>query len=294
MKTTGRVPHAGAAVVVALLLGARPVPAAAAGDHDGCTGFIDEVPVVILTPGTWCLRSDLAFAVDIAEIAIDVQADGVTIDCHDRRLVGKVGAYPLPRWAIVSYKRATTVRHCYVEAFQIPIETHGNDSIVEFNHVRGARERGILMTGNNGTVRRNVVDKVVGAGGVHSGRAFGISVHGSIDVIDNTVSGVHSAEGSDAWGILAAWNESPDETVIVSGNRVRDVVPSDGGESAGIAVKLDRYVVRGNMVTVPDAGVGVYCQSGSDGARLSDNIVIGGTLSPLWSCPESTGNVAKH
>ena len=108
MKTTGRVPHVGAAVVVALLLGARPVPAAAAGDHDGCTGFIDEVPVVILTPGTWCLRSDLAFAVDIAEIAIDVQADGVTIDCHDRRLVGKVGAYPLPRWAIVSYKRATT------------------------------------------------------------------------------------------------------------------------------------------------------------------------------------------
>ena len=77
-------------MVVALLLGARPVPAAAAGDHDGCTGFIDEVPVVILTPGTWCLRSDLAFAVDIAEIAIDVQADGVTIDCHDRRLVGNV------------------------------------------------------------------------------------------------------------------------------------------------------------------------------------------------------------
>ena len=92
MKTTGRVPHAGAAVVVALLLGAWPVPAAAAGDHDGCTGFIDEVPVVILTPGTWCLRSDLAFAVDVAEIAIDVQADGVTIDCHDRRLVGKASA----------------------------------------------------------------------------------------------------------------------------------------------------------------------------------------------------------
>ena len=283
-----------AAVIAAALASVAAGPAAAADDHDSCVGFIDELPVVISTQGTWCMRGNLTFMVDVADIAVQVQVPGVTIDCQGSRLVGKPTSYGLPRWAIVSYQPATTVRGCDLEDFQVPIELRGDHSVAENNHVRGARERGILLSGAGGTVRGNVIEKVVGLGGENIGWAFGISVFGSIDVIDNTVSGVQSAEGSDAWGILAAWNESPDETVIVSGNRVRDVVPSDGGESAGIAVKLDRYVVRGNMVTVPDAGVGVYCQSGSDGARLSDNIVIGGTLSPLWSCPESTGNVAKN
>ena len=95
-----------AAVIAAALASVTAGPAAAADDHDSCVGFIDELPVVISTQGTWCMRGNLTFMVDVADIAVQVQVPGVTIDCQGSRLVGKPTSYGLPRWAIVSYIRA--------------------------------------------------------------------------------------------------------------------------------------------------------------------------------------------
>lgn len=33
--------------------------ASAASSYDNCVGYIDAVPIVISTPGTWCLRHDV-------------------------------------------------------------------------------------------------------------------------------------------------------------------------------------------------------------------------------------------
>ena len=51
----------------------------AAESYDSCNGFIDTVPKVITTQGTWCLRHDVATS-QTPIIAIDIQPSNVTID----------------------------------------------------------------------------------------------------------------------------------------------------------------------------------------------------------------------
>src|SRR5439155_26293855 len=53
--------------------------ASAAGSYDNCVGYIDAVPIVISTPGTWCLRHDVVTnATGIR--AIDIETNNLTID----------------------------------------------------------------------------------------------------------------------------------------------------------------------------------------------------------------------
>jgi hypothetical protein len=47
--------------------------ASAAGSYDNCVGYIDAVPIVISTPGTWCLRHNLITNATSA-LAIDIEA----------------------------------------------------------------------------------------------------------------------------------------------------------------------------------------------------------------------------
>src|SRR5947207_13133356 len=55
--------------------------ARAASSYDNCVGYIDAVPIVISTPGTWCLRHDVVTnATGIR--AIDIETNNLTIDCN--------------------------------------------------------------------------------------------------------------------------------------------------------------------------------------------------------------------
>src|SRR5438046_1861217 len=59
--------------------------ASAAESYDGCTGFIDAVPAVITTQGTWCLRQDIGTTASNIH-GIDIQNHNVTIDCNHFKL----------------------------------------------------------------------------------------------------------------------------------------------------------------------------------------------------------------
>src|SRR5688572_4364921 len=74
-----------AAIAATVLL--APGAARAAADYDTCTGFIDSLPAVISTPGTWCLRRNLATTIT-SGAAIEVTTDDVMIDCNGFRIVG--------------------------------------------------------------------------------------------------------------------------------------------------------------------------------------------------------------
>lgn len=73
-------------VMLAGLAGAAS-PALAAESYDGCVGFIDAVPAVITTQGTWCLRKDIATSMSGIN-AIEIQVSNVTIDCNGFKLGG--------------------------------------------------------------------------------------------------------------------------------------------------------------------------------------------------------------
>src|SRR5205085_7762261 len=48
--------------------------ASAAGSYDSCVNYIDAVPIVISTPGTWCLRHDVVTnATGTRPIGIELQ-----------------------------------------------------------------------------------------------------------------------------------------------------------------------------------------------------------------------------
>src|SRR5690348_7679036 len=78
------------AISVSIAIVVMAAPASAAESYDSCTGFIDAVPTVITTEGTWCLRHDIGTAASNIH-AIDIQNHNVTIDCNDFKL-GNVAA----------------------------------------------------------------------------------------------------------------------------------------------------------------------------------------------------------
>jgi len=78
------------AISLSIAFVAMTAPASAAESYDSCTGFIDAVPTVITTPGTWCLRHDIGTTASNIH-AIDIQTNNVTIDCSDFKL-GNVAA----------------------------------------------------------------------------------------------------------------------------------------------------------------------------------------------------------
>lgn len=59
-----------------------PASVWAAESYDNCTGYVDAVPAVITTQGTWCLRQDLATSLT-SVTAITISVNNVTLDCNE-------------------------------------------------------------------------------------------------------------------------------------------------------------------------------------------------------------------
>src|SRR5438128_10780586 len=67
-----------------------PSAASLADAYDDCVGFVDTVPTIISSQGTWCLRQNLATSATSIN-AIEIQTNNVAIDCHGFKL-GNLGA----------------------------------------------------------------------------------------------------------------------------------------------------------------------------------------------------------
>jgi hypothetical protein len=272
-----------------VLLSAAPT-ARGAESYDNCTNFITSIPTTINASGTWCLSQNLSTSMS-SGTAIIVSADNVTLDCNDFKIDGLAAGAGTVATGVGSSGNFNndTVRHCDIRGFNLGLALSGSGHVVEDNRFDGNTQLAIDVEGDGSVVRRNRVFDTGGSSNSTDGR--GISTFFSVDIIDNTISGVTATSGSNgaAIGIRTSNNVSGS----IRGNRIRGLVKAGNGQAFGILnFSSDRLAIRNNDL-VGDASVGsqgLTCSNGNGRAR--DN-VISGFATALSGCINSVGNVIK-
>jgi len=236
------------AILLASLATAAPAPAKAAQSYDNCTGFIDSVPATITTQGVWCLRADLSTAIASGN-AITIATNNVTVDCNDFKLGGLAAGPATNAYGVYSDNRLNSVvRNCNIRGFQEGVFLiFGGGHVVENSRFDGITFIGIRVNSPNTTVRGNLLSDT--GGSTSQSSFYGIvaaTSQGGIDVIGNTVNGVTgSGAGHNAYGIWLSGMSSGS----ISHNRVRGVIPGDGGTSGAIfGNSSGRQAVHDNVV----------------------------------------------
>ena len=282
-------------VSLALLAGLLAIPAAASAAEslDTCAGFIDSVPTTISTQGVWCLRHDLSTSI-ASGAAIVVATNNVTIDCNDFKLGGLGGGAATQAAGISASDRLnTTVRHCNIRGFVNGISLtgmSGGSHLVEDNRFSSNTYLGIRVEGDGSVIRRNQINDTGGTL-LPIGVAYGIYARGSIDVLDNTISGVlptllPGPNSGSAFGVYTYSN--PDGSI--SGNRVRGLVHLGSGTVAGIYNNGTGRISMRNNDLVGDGGSGSQGLRCADGyGRVKDNIVSGFFFANV-TCSDAGGN----
>ena len=243
--------HLLAAAFVLGTLCLLPGTARAAQSYDSCVGFIDSLPATISTPGTWCLRKDLATSMTSGH-AIGITTNNVTIDCNDFKIGGLAAGNTSTAVGISASKRQNvTVRHCNVRGFFIGINlagTGGAGHLVEDNRLDNSLSFGIFVYGENNRVQRN---RVYDTGG-RPGSNYSYGIQAAADVIDNTVAGVF-ATGTNTTpaGIHATGSGSE-----VRGNQVRGLAAAGSGYATGIFASGSGITVADNRVSAATLTVG--------------------------------------
>jgi parallel beta-helix repeat protein len=221
--------------------------------------------------------------------AITVLANDVTLDCNGFKIDGTAAGAGTKTMAIRANSRFdVTVRHCNVQGFYFGVYLYGatGGHVVEDNSFQDNTYTGITVEGDGSVVRRNTVLDT--GGSTVWPHAHGIITKYSVDVIDNTVSGVFAASGinGDTTGILTYSNPNGS----ISGNRVRGVLKGGTGTARGIDnVTSGRLLLTDNdVVGNASAGsVGLRCTVG--GARAKGNVISGfGTA--IGGCGAADGN----
>jgi hypothetical protein len=270
-----------------LALFAWTKPASAESYHT-CNGYITSVPVTISTPGVWCMYGNITSSLN--STLITVNTNNVTIDCNGHFLTSTAGVGNTATGIYAYFRNNTTVRNCAIRGFKSGVwlvGSTGRGNVVEDNVFDGNTYVALTMNGDGSVARRN---QVLNTGGttVYSS-VYGIYAFNSVDLIDNTVSGVtaRSGSGGSAYGIYTSSNTNGS----INDNRVRALVKDGAGYARGIYnVSSGRLSMRGNDV-VGDAsagGIGLYCSSSAGRAR--DN-TINGFATGISGCTTDPGNV---
>jgi hypothetical protein len=263
----------GLAALSAMVASIVPAPVRAAESYDNCIGFIDSLPAVISTQGTWCLNKDLSTGVT-SGAAITVNTNNVTIDCNDFKLGGlAAGTGTLTIGIQANSRYNITVRQCNIRGFNGGVATtSGGGHRVENNRFDGNTLRGIDIQSPGSAIRGNLV---IDTGGSTSSTAsaYGIYATDGVDIIDNTVNGV-APGGTNANAIGIGSNFNGDGSITA--NRVRALAANGTGLDLGIYnTNSGRLVVRDNDVQGNgNAGsIGIRCITNQGTAR--GNIISG-------------------
>ena len=278
---------------IALMAGALlvcPPPAEAAESYDNCAGFVNSLPAVISTQGTWCLNKDLSTNMASGD-AITIATNNVTIDCNHFKIGGLAGGAATTTLGIHAATRLnTTVRNCNIRGFFVGVYfTSGGGHLVEDNSFDGNTVYGILVTSPGSTIRNNLVIDT-GGSAASTGSAVGISAGNGVDILDNTVNGV-APTGTDAtaYGIFTSSNGDGS----INGNRVRGLAPAGTGAPLGIYTSNSGgVVISDNHVQGPGTGVtggiGVRCTNNAGTARGN---VVAGFATGILNCLSSSNVV---
>ncbi len=295
--------------ILALALAALCIPASgasAASSYDSCVGFIDIVPIVISTPGKWCLRQYLRTNLT-ATNAIEVQTNNVTIDCNGFMLDNQA-AGPGTYSAGVSARGVSniTVRNCTIEGFYYGTFISsaesagvrgllGSGHLVENSRFPQNRYAGIHADGFGSVIRDNIVTNTGGAPGWGGG--VGIVAWAPVDVIDNVVDGVFGDNQTADWenmGILAGGLELTVAAGFhVRGNRVRNLAQKGTRwPQVGLSVTGYGVTVQDNLIAQhdPTSGYALLCRGQVD---IRGNIIKNYSQTFYdQKCDDQGGNIA--
>ncbi len=264
--------------------------AQAAESYDNCTGYITSLPAAINSQGTWCLKQDLSTALT-GGVAIDIQTNNVTIDCNGFVLDGSAAGLSTTMIGIHGLDHFnSTIRHCNIRGFIDGVALTGVTStgghVVEDNRFNNNTYTGVYVSGDGSVVRRN---RVLDTGGTTAiAYSYGIRTQFSVDVMDNTVSGVSARVGGNgvAYGIYL--DSNPDGRVI--GNRIRRLLKDGTGTVYGIDSSSSSAIVVRNNDLVGDASVnsiGIVCNTASGSFR---NNAISAFAAESFTCTDGGSN----
>jgi hypothetical protein len=275
-------------LLLTLAILAAPRVAHAAESYDNCTGFIASLPAVISTQGTWCFNKDLTTAIT-SGFAITINTNNVTLDCNYFKLGGLAAGVGTQTSGIFAQNRLNaTVRHCNIRGFATGVDlagATGGGHVVEDNRFDGNTFIGVTVEGDGSVVRRNLVFDTGGT--PLTANVFGITSKYSVDILDNTVSGVTANSGFDGDAIGIYTTSNPDGSI--TGNRLRGLLRAGTGFAAGIDNALSgRITITGNhAIGAGGSFVGIRCTDASGSAK--DNVMNGFTTG-LATCTDSGGN----
>jgi len=178
------------------------------------------------------------------------------------------------------------VRHCSIRGFYFGVLLQGaggSGHAVEDNRFDGNTFIAVNVDGDGSVIRRNRVFDT--GGSTLQIDAYGISGYFTVDILDNTVSGVVARSGGGGGAIGIYTNGSNSGNVI--GNRVRGLFKDGTNFAVGIAnVNDTRVEMRDNNV-MGVGELGLSCGSVSDTAK--DNVVNGFGIA-LVTCSDVGGN----
>ena len=243
--------------ILALLL-TTPRPAQAAQSYDNCTGFITTLPTIISTQGTWCLKQDLATSISSGN-AITINTNNVTIDCNDFKLDDSAAGTATTAYGIYELNRNNAaVRHCNIRGFYAGVYfdgVNGGGHSVEDNLLDRNTILGIEVYGDGSVIQRN---RVVDTGGTTFSptitTANGIDSVGTVDLIDNLISGATATSGHNgsAYGMYIYGNVAG----RIVGNRIRGLKKDGSGIDYGIVLNSGTHVAVRDNELVGDASTG--------------------------------------
>jgi len=233
--------HAGrlAALASALIL----LAGSAAAAPPSCSSTIDQVPVTITAPGTYCLGADLSYAGQ--GVAITIVAGAVTLDLNGFTLAGQAG----PGSNAIGVRSigvgGVTVRNGVLTGFYWAVLLHGGSGhVVEEVRAEGNWYLGLFVLGSSSTIRNC---EVVSTGGSNlPGRTIPIGIGGAGD------------------------------DVVIADNIVQDTLPPPGGEAVGISLaegtgtRVERNVIA-NAALAPNTW-GVW--NLATNVQIRDNLFI--------------------
>ncbi|HEY2344332.1 MAG TPA: hypothetical protein VGH80_00465 [Xanthomonadaceae bacterium] len=287
-------------LLVPLAACAWPGHARAAQNYDACTGTVASLPATISTPGTWCVKQDLATSIASGS-AITVTANDVVLDCNDFGIDGSAaGISSLATGISASDTLHTEIRRCRVSGFSTGIALTttgvGGGHRVEGNHLAANLLVGINVEGDGSRVQHNDVFATGSAAGA-AGSLYGIRTAGSVDVLDNTVAGLVATTGGNGAtiGIYTDFTGASTGSVSVDGNRVKGLHADGTGKATAVYLHSTngRGAVRNNDLSGDGStgSVGISCASATDRARYN---IIDGFATFLVTCFNAGHNDEKH
>jgi len=279
-----------ALILVLIAILATAAPARAADSFEGCSGFIDSVPATINTQGVWCLRGDLATAINSGS-AITIAVNNVTLDCNRFKLGGLAAGPASNAVGVFSDNSNATITNCNIRGFRLGVYVEGGGGhLIENNRFDNILSTAIAVLGQGSTIRDN---RIFDTGGstLFPDFAAAIVATGGIDIINNSILFV-SANGAttNTSGISASFSGSGS----VWNNRISGVAHNGaGGESYGIRfMSSTRVIVRDNDLrsNAGPGSFGITC-SNSQGTAIGN--VVAGYATAITNCAQS-GNYINN